>query len=130
MNLANFPDFVLNSQSLIENLTYYRNTIFMVLIAAILIYYFLSKSIQTLISAFAIFVVIRRFSFPLSFGQGFKMATLIIVPPTLVDLGLKITGIFPESQSIIYLSFYAGTIFWVVRDLLRGNSQNIMAQRD
>ena len=129
MKLTNFPDFVLNSQSLTENLTYYRNTIFMILIGAVLIYYFLSKSIQTLISALAIFVVIRRFSFPLSFGQGFKMATLIIVPPTLVDLVLKILGIFPESQSIIYLSFYAGTIFWVVKDLLRGNSQNIMAQR-
>jgi hypothetical protein len=129
MKLENFPDFVLNSQSLTENLTYYRYTLYIILIVAVLIYYCLSKSIQTLVSALAIFLVIRRFSFPLSFGQGFKMATLILLPPTLVDLTLKTLGIFPGSQSIIYLSLYAGAIFWLVRDLLRSQSQNIVAQR-
>ena len=128
MNLSNFPDFVLNSRSLVDALKYYKGMLYTIMIMTVLMYYALSKLIQTLISSLAIFLIIRRLSFPLNFGHSFKLATFAIIPPTLVDLALKSLGIFNDSQSIIYLCLYAATLFLLVKDLLRQQTANMTAR--
>ena len=96
---------------------------------ACLFYYGISKIMQTLISAVAISMVTRYFSIPFSFGRGFKLATFVIVPATIIDFTLKSLNILNDSQLYIYLGCYAGTLFWLVKDLMSNLSQQTGFQK-
>lgn len=118
INLEKFPDMILNSQTLLDALNNYRSSILLVLFIIGLVYYGMSKITQTLICAMAIFLVTRQLSIPFGFGRGFKLAIFIIAPATMVDLALKSLNVLSGSQLYIYLGCYAGTMFWLVKDLI------------
>ncbi len=125
IKLENFPDLTINSQTLSEGLTNYQSTILLFLAIAFVVYFGMSKIMQTLIAAMAIYLVTRQLSIPYSFGKGFKLATFVLVPATVVDLILKSFNILTGSQLYIYLACYAGTMFWLVKDLITDfNHQN------
>jgi len=129
IKLENFSDLIINSRGLTDELTNYRSTIMLLMALACLFYYGISKIMQTLISAVAISMVTRYFSIPFSFGRGFKLATFVIVPATIIDFTLKSLNILNDSQLYIYLGCYAGTLFWLVKDLMSKLSQQTGFQK-
>ncbi len=123
IKLQKFPDLTVNSQTLSDELNNYRYTILMLIVMASLVYFGVSKITQTLISAMAISLVTRQLSIPFSFGRGFKLATFIIVPATIIDVALKSLNVLTGSQLYIYLGCYAGTMFWLVKDIITDLNQ-------
>ena len=123
IKLENFPDLTVNSQTISEALRNYRSMMIFSLLFAALIYYGISKTLQSLISAMAISLVVRYFSIQISLGRGFKLSTFVLVPATLVDLFLKSFNIMPEFQLFIYLGCYSGGLFWIVKDFIANSSQ-------
>ena len=123
IKLENFPDLTINSQTLTDEFANYRFTILLFIAIASVVYFGISKIMQTLISAMAISLVTRQLSIPFSFKRGFKLATFVIVPATIVDIALKFFNVLPGSQFYIYLGCYAGTMFWLVKDLITNLNQ-------
>ncbi|MCX5872833.1 MAG: DUF1189 family protein [Deltaproteobacteria bacterium] len=125
IKLENFPDLTMNSQTISEALRNYRSTMIFSLLFAALIYYGISKTLQSLISGMAILLVVRYFSIQVSLGRGFKLSTFVLVPATLVDLILKSFNILPELQLFIYLGCCSGVLFWMVKDFITNSSQHV-----
>ncbi|MGC8657719.1 MAG: DUF1189 family protein [Desulfomonilaceae bacterium] len=122
INLDKFPDLTINSQTLKAAVNNNKTTILVFLGMASLIYYGISKIVQTILCSVAILLVTRYSSIPFNFGKSFKLASFIILPATLVDLILRSLDILNSSQLYIYLSCYAGVMFWLVKDLITDSS--------
>ena len=117
IKLSNFPDMTLNSQTISSEIGDYRSSIILSIFLGSLIYFGIGKILQTLISALSIQLVTRYLSIPFSFGKGFKLASFVLVPDTLLDIILISLNLLGDSQLYIYLGCYAAVLFVLVKDL-------------
>ena len=122
IKLDKFPDLTINSQTLTSAISNYRAMILLILSMGSLVYYSITKVVQTILCSVAISLLTRYRSIPFNFGKCFKLATFIILPATLVDLILRSLDILNNSQLYIYLSCYAGVMFCLVKDLVTDSS--------
>ncbi len=123
IKLNNFPDMTLNSQTISSEIGEYRSSIILSIFLGSLIYFGIGKIVQTLISALSIQLVTRYLAIPFSFGKGFKLASFVLVPCTLLDIILISLNLLGDSQLYIYLGCYAAVLFVLVKDLTASSIQ-------
>ncbi len=119
VQLSEFPDMVLNSETLNKLKDQYYPSLVSIAAVAVAIYYLLAKVFWALILALLAWLLGRIFFRDMTFGQAFKLAVAAMIPAVLVNAALLMADGGLSTSTVIYFGVYILVLALLTWDLAR-----------
>jgi hypothetical protein len=117
--LKDMPDFTFNSNNLQDLLDQFLPTAVRYGTILVIIYFLVVKPLQVLILGLIPYFGARTYSVSLTYGEALKIASIVMVPPVVLDCLVQFTGIRLPAAFVLYFAVYIVLLCLSVRDLVK-----------